>query len=62
MKVTKEDIIYICWLPLILLALLIGAILMWTAWGLYFLFGGLAWVWEHVRTIDFRLNGYDKRR
>lgn len=37
-----------------------GAILMWTAWGLYFLFGGLAWVWEHVRTIDFRLNGYDK--
>jgi|TARA_R110002110_G_scaffold303952_1_gene518119 hypothetical protein len=60
MKVTKEDIIYICWLPLILVALLMGAILMWTAWGLYFLFGGLAWVWEHVRTIDFRLNGYDK--
>ena len=60
MKVTKEDIIYICWLPLILVALLMGAILMWTTWGLYFLFGGLAWVWEHVRTIDFRLNGYDK--
>jgi hypothetical protein len=61
MKVTKEDIIYICWLPLILLALLMGAILMWTAWGLFFLYGAMIWLWDFIRDIDFRFDGYNKR-
>lgn len=61
MKVTKEDIIYICWLPLILVALLIGGILMYLAWGLIFLYGAIIWLWDFIRDIDFRFDGYDKR-
>ncbi len=60
MKLSKDDIIYICWLPLIVSAMLIGAILMWTAWALYFLFGGLVWLWGHIREIDFGFD-YDIR-
>ena len=60
MKVTKEDIIYICWLPLILVALLIGGILMYLAWGLFFLYGAIMWLWDFIRDIDFRFDGYDK--
>jgi len=61
MKVTKEDIIYICWLPLILVALLIGGILMCLVWGLFFLYGAILWSWDFIRDIDFRFDGYDKR-
>ena len=60
MKLTKEDIIYICWLPLILVALLIGGILMYLAWGLFFLYGDIMWLWDFIRDIDFRFDGYDK--
>ena len=60
MKVTREDLKYLCVLPFILVAMLIGFVLMWSFWGVFFLYGGLAWLWEHIGTIDFRLNGYDK--
>ena len=31
-------------LPFILIAMIIGAILMWTAWALFFMYGGLIWL------------------
>ena len=60
MKVSKEDIKYLCVLPFILIAMIIGAILMWTAWALFFMYGGLIWLYEYIRQIDFGFD-YDIR-
>ena len=61
MKVSKEDIKYLCVLPFILIAMIIGAILMWTAWALFFMYGGLIWLYEYIQEIDFRFGGYNIR-
>ena len=61
MKVSKEDIKYLCVLPFILIAMIIGAILMWTAWALFFMYGGLIWLYAYIQEIDFRFDGYNIR-
>ena len=61
MKVTREDIKYLCVLPFILVAMLIGFVLMWSFWGVFFLYGGVIWLYEYIQHIDFRFNGYNIR-
>ena len=33
---------------------------MYLAWGLFFLYGAIMWLWDFIRDIDFRFDGYDK--